>query len=133
MPREVGKAGASDFFNLFVLRRLYNPGNIGRGLAGEHHRGDLHTTITKTTKLAMSRVVPTGQGRYSAPVIELGMRVVLYLVGALPEAKVAEEVALALRDRKTAAARLFKLARAVEAYSGDRIIDPKEVDVAEAV
>lgn len=109
------QTGESQFFNLFVLRRLYNLENLGRGTAGERSRYEMHPTITWTTYWALTRVVPVGRGQYGSPVLELALRMLLATgVGSLKIATVAEELNRAVIKRKDFAARLRQLADAID-------------------
>ena len=107
--------GSQDF-NLFTLRRLFNPGNAGRGAQGEIRRVDFHATLTPVTMYTLGQRVPRGQGRYTSPVVELSLRIVLALIGALNLDTVAEEIAVAFTQRSTIVMRLKMLAAKVEAY-----------------
>lgn len=105
-------------FNRFVLRRLYNQNNIGKGTAGVKTRMDLHTTITGPTYIALGREVPLQKGGYAAPVVELGIRVLLYLSGSLSLETLGEELTLAMEPGSgTVVERLVKLARFVDNYT----------------
>lgn len=117
MVPEPSKSGGSSYFNLFVLRRLFNRNNAGRGLVGEKRRYEFHPTITFATMHALTRSVPTGHGKYSSPVVELSMRLVLCLVGMLSVETVGEELAVALLDRNQAATNLVKLATFITNYA----------------
>lgn len=107
--------GESQFFNLYVLRRLFNLENIGRGTVGERTRFEMHPTITWATYYALTRVVPVGRGQYGSPVLELALRALLALgTGSIKIATVAEELNHSLLKRKDFIARLRQLADAME-------------------
>lgn len=109
-------SNTSKFYNLFVLRRLYNKGNAGRGIEGEVRRVSLHTTVTPLSFNLLESIVPTGKGKYSAPVVELGIRIQLALLGVLSMDTLSEELVMAVSDRDTLVANLRKLAIAVSTY-----------------
>jgi hypothetical protein len=107
--------GESAFFNLYVLRRLFNSENIGRGTVGERSRFEMHPTITWATYWALTRVVPVGRGQYGSPVLELALRLLLATgIGSIKIATVAEELNRSLLKRKDFIARLRQLADAME-------------------
>jgi len=109
------QTGESQFFNLYVLRRLFNLDNIGRGTQGERSRYEMHPTITWATYLALTRVVPVGRGQYGSPVLELALRLLLATgAGSLKIATVAEELNRAVIKRKDFISRLRQLADAME-------------------
>lgn len=108
-------------FNKFVLRRLYNPDNVGRGTEGRKTRVDLHTTITGPTYYALGHEVPLQKGGYAAPVVELGIRVLLYLAGILSLETVGEELTMAMSlGNMTIYERLLKLAKFVGDYESPK-------------
>jgi hypothetical protein len=107
----------SDPFNLIALRRLYNPGNVGRGVAGRETRASLHTTITYPSFNALGTFISIKKGGYGAPVIELAIRIVIYLCGGFSKETVAGEIAMAMLPiRLTVVTRLRELADTVENY-----------------
>lgn len=107
--------GESQFFNLYVLRRLFNLENIGRGTVGERTRYEMHPTITWATYYALTRVVPVGRGQYGSPVLELATRLLLAAgTGSIKIATVAEELNRSLLKRKDFIDRLRQLADAME-------------------
>jgi hypothetical protein len=97
---EVRDANTSRHFNLYVLRRLNNKDEEGRGAAGRIHRERLHTTITPLTMYALSTAVPMKKGGYGAPVVELGIRFLMAMIGLMDVKKVGEELALAILDQQ---------------------------------
>jgi len=108
-------AGAtSSYYNLFVLRRLYNADNAGRGEQGKSRRVSMHTTITPLTFFLLKDVVPTGKGQFSAPVVEMGIRIQLALLGRISMDTVAEEMKLAFLDRASLARNLRALVDKLE-------------------
>jgi len=108
--------GESQFFNLFILRRLFNLENIGRGTVGERSRFEMHPTITWATYYALTRAVPTGRGQYGSPVLELGLRLLLALsTGSIKLPTIAEELNKATLKRRDVITRLRKLADLMEA------------------
>jgi hypothetical protein len=108
----------SHAFNKFALRRLYNLGNQGRGTARTQTRASLHTTISYPTYLALGNLVPVKKGGYGGPVVELGIRLLLYLVGSLSLNTLGEELAqVMLRVRPDVATRLRLLASFIETYT----------------
>lgn len=110
------KTGESQFYNLHVLRRLFNLENVGRGTAGDRSRYEMHPTITWATYFALTRVVPVGRGQYGSPVLELALRLLLATsTGTIKIATVGEELNRALLKRKDFIARLRELADAMEA------------------
>lgn len=106
----------SDNFNLFVLRRLFNEDNRGKGVKGETRRIELHTSISPETIYALNHIVPTGRGRYSAPVVELALRMMASFFGVIDRNTVAEELSLAVKDRQAMVLTLKLLAAAIERY-----------------
>lgn len=65
--------------NLIALRRIFNANGRGRGAPKVHTRIDIHTTIRATTFVALEKFVPLQKGGYAAPIIELGILILLYL------------------------------------------------------
>lgn len=114
--REVGVAGASQYFNVFTLRRLFNSGQEGRGTAGEFTRYDLHPTITRLTHLVLTQVVPVGKGKYGSPIVELALRTIFAMVGKMPINGISEEIAVAVLDRATVIKNLRAIADYIENY-----------------
>lgn len=109
--------GESQWFNLFVLRRLYNAENVGRGTEGMKSRYDMHPTVTHLTYLFLTRAVPVGRGQYGSPVVELAIRILMVIVcGSIGVDKVAEEIVLATKDRVAVARNLQLLSEAVLRY-----------------
>lgn len=109
-----------DAFNRIALRRLYNKGNVGRGQEGVTSRASLHTTITYGTFVALGNVIPLKKGGYAAPVVELGIRLILALVGSAKVETVGEEFFHAvLPVRSTVVDNLRKMADYIEAYKPD--------------
>lgn len=107
--------GESQFFNLYVLRRLFNAENVGRGTEGEKSRYEMHPTITWATYWALTRVVPVGRGQYGSPVLELAIRLLLACsAGSIKIKTVAEELNRSVLKRKDFIARLRELADAME-------------------
>jgi hypothetical protein len=87
--------------NKFVLRRLYNKGNIGRGEEGVSRRKEFKITLTPNTYLALSKLIPVGPGQYGSPVMELSLRMMLASMGSLGTEdynRVCEELALTVVD-----------------------------------
>jgi hypothetical protein len=108
--------GESQFYNLYVLRRLFNLENIGRGTQGERTRYEMHPTVTWATYYALTRAVPVGRGQYGSPVLELALRLLLACsTGSIKIVTVAEELNRAVLKRKDFIARLRQLADAMEA------------------
>lgn len=117
-PKGTRSSSESQFFNLYVLRRLFNLDNVGRGTEGERSRYEMHPTITWKTYFALTRVVPVGRGQYGSPVLELAIRLLLATsVGSLKITTVAEELNRALLKRQDFIARLRELADVMEAES----------------
>jgi len=71
------------------------------------------------TFLEMSRVVPTGKGKYSAPVVEMGIRIQLALLGRISMETLAEEMALAFLDRDKVSKRMAIIANLIANYSSE--------------
>ncbi len=113
---EVRDANTSRHFNLYVLRRLNNKDEGGRGATGVVRRERLHTTITPLTMYALSLAVPMKKGGYGAPVVELGIRFLMAMVGLMDVNKVGEELALAVMDRPKLIHRLEELVVFLRAY-----------------
>ncbi len=113
---EVREVNTSRHFNLYVLRRLNNRDEGGRGAAGTIHRERLHTTITPLTMYALSQAVPMKKGGYGAPVVELGIRFLMAMIGLLDLKKVGEELALAVMDRQKLISRLEELVLFLRSY-----------------
>jgi hypothetical protein len=113
---EVRDANTSRHFNLYVLRRLNNKAEGGRGAAGVVHRERLHTTITPLTMYALGQAVPMKKGGYGAPVVELGIRFLMAMVGLIDVNKVGEELALAVTDRSRLIDRLEELVVFMRSY-----------------
>lgn len=107
-----------DAFNLIALRRLYNRDNSGRGEIGRKTRERLHTTITYSTFLGLTKVVSVQKGGYGAPVVELAIRILLALIGSLDTSTVAEELLHATIPVKiTVVEKLRAMADYIEKYS----------------
>lgn len=108
----------SSQFNLYVLRRLFNKDNKGKGVKGQSHRTYIHTTITAIAYQGLAKVVPLGPGGYAAPVLDISLRLMLYLIGALSQESIVEMLSLAINDRSALASRLRSLADQVDQFSG---------------
>lgn len=119
MPTSTDKraTGESQYFNLFALRRLYNEENAGRGKEGVKSRYDMHPTIRHQTFLALIQSVPVGRGQYGSSVVELSLRIMLALLGKVPIEAVAEELAVALKERSTVVTNLIKMAKLISGMS----------------
>lgn len=112
----------SKYYNLWVLRRLFNPGHVGRGLEGAatigQNRYDMHPTVTRKTHLAYSQTVPVGKGKYGSPVVELALRLVLSCLGVISIDVVSQEFAKSIIDRHSFADNLRKLAGLIDNPAG---------------
>lgn len=108
------QTGESKWFNLFNLRRLYNPNHIGRGTEGLKSRYALHPTLTYPTYLLLTRTVPVGRGSYGSPVVEIAIRLLMATVcRSISIETIAGELSQAVKDRATLARNLRDLSDAV--------------------
>lgn len=107
----------SEDFNLYVLRRLFNPKHSGSGEEGKSRRVTLKTTLTPQVQVALRKSVPTGKEQYGSPTVELALRFLLSLVGRMDRDGANEALSLAVQDRKQLVDNLRASADFIEKYS----------------
>ena len=106
----------SEDFNLYVMRRLFNPKHAGSGEEGKSRRVTLKTTLTPQVQVALRKSVPTGKGQYGSPTVELALRFLLSLVGRMDLSRTCEALALAVIDRDQLVRNLRFTADFIETY-----------------
>ena len=112
-------ASASDQFDLFVLRRLNNPGHSGRGKRGKEQRIHMEITLRPRTILALRKTVPIGRGLYGSSTIELATRLLLSLVGEVDPDDIGTQLAYAVRDRERMVEKLERITDVIRIKMAD--------------
>lgn len=110
----------TEAFNKHVLRRLFNRDGSGKGVKGETHRTYIHTSLSHLTYQGLAQAITLGQGGYAAPVVDMAVRLILYLVGTVGLDAVGEYLLLAINDRPALIQRLRDLADYIEHQVGER-------------
>lgn len=106
-------------FNKHVLRRLFNQDGSGKGVKDETHRTYIHTSLSHLAYQGLASAITLGPGGYAAPVVDMAIRLMLFLVGTLSLDAVSQYILLAVNDRRALIQHLRELADDLEKQVGE--------------